>query len=349
MKKWKFMPAVEAFPRYREEWDLLNRAQGNHILLDSRFVLPLLRHFGTAKTMLGICRNGQMCGMVLLDSITPGLLRTFQPSQAPLGLFLLSTGAAIYEQLTELTQSLPPYVLGVAVLQQDCEFSIMARADRPRWIQRIEYIQTSRILIGESFEEYWQGRSKSFVADLARRIRRMEREKLAVEFDVISDPIKVEECIKEFGRMESAGWKGKEGTAVSSDNSQGRFYLDVLRSFCERGEGRIYCLKINGKTVACDLSFQRNRICVDLKTAFDEQYKMYSVGSLLMMHRLMHTFSDNKIKSVEFYGRANDWSRKWTSEIRPICHYNVYRFRWLAEAHLWLRLRTLGHLSGVAK
>ena len=345
MNKWKFEPAVQAFPRYREEWDLLNRAQGNHILLDSRFVLPLLRHFGTAKTMLGIWRNGQMRGMVLLDSITPGLLQTFQPSQAPLGLFLLSTGAAVEEQLTGLIQSLPPDVLGIAILQQDSEFSIMARADC-RWIQRIEYIQTSRISIRGSFEEYWQGRSQSFVADLARRNRRMEREKLAVEFDCINDPTKVEECMKEYGRMESTGWKGREGTSVSSDNSQGRFYLDVLRSFCERGEGRIYRLTINGKTVACDLSLLRNGICIDLKTAFDEQYKMYSVGTLLMMHRLTHTFSGNTIKSVEFYGRANDWSLKWASEIRPIHHYNVYRFGWLLKTHSYLRCRTLDHLSG---
>jgi CelD/BcsL family acetyltransferase involved in cellulose biosynthesis len=335
--KWKFYPAVQAFPRYRKEWDQLNGAQGNHLLLDSDFVLPLLRYFGTAQTMLGICQDGQMSGMVLLGSIKPGLLNTFQPSQAPLGFLLLSTGTPIEEQLTQLLQSLPPHALGIAVLQQDPESSSLARMDSSTWIRRIEYIQTARVSIKGTFREYWQARRKSFVDDLDRRYRRMEREGLVIDFEVVSDPTKVEECIQEFGHLESRGWKGRIGTAVSGHNDQGKFYQDVLRSFCAKKEGRIYRLMINGRTVACDLSLERNGTCVDLKTAYDEQYKSYSVGSQLMKQRLMHHYLSGTVSSVEFYGRVNDWARQWTSEVRSIYHCNMYRFEWLAAIHSFLR------------
>jgi hypothetical protein len=43
---WTLHPAGEAFERHRPAWDALNRANGNHILLDGGFVSILLRHFG---------------------------------------------------------------------------------------------------------------------------------------------------------------------------------------------------------------------------------------------------------------------------------------------------------------
>ena len=41
---WQFFRASECFDKFRQDWDAINRARGDHILLDSRFVAFLLRH-----------------------------------------------------------------------------------------------------------------------------------------------------------------------------------------------------------------------------------------------------------------------------------------------------------------
>ncbi len=59
---WEFVPAQDHFEAAREEWDNLNRLQGDHILLDSEFTSALLRHFGSNTVRLGILQSLNYCG-----------------------------------------------------------------------------------------------------------------------------------------------------------------------------------------------------------------------------------------------------------------------------------------------
>ena len=44
----------------------VNCAHGNHLLLNSMFFEPLLRHFGNSRTLLGVCNEKKNPGLVLL-------------------------------------------------------------------------------------------------------------------------------------------------------------------------------------------------------------------------------------------------------------------------------------------
>ncbi len=48
--KWKFLKARQAFQQYQEMWDSLNAATHNHLLLDSKFWVPLVNVFGNERT-----------------------------------------------------------------------------------------------------------------------------------------------------------------------------------------------------------------------------------------------------------------------------------------------------------
>ena len=63
--------------------------------------------------------------------------------------------------------------------------------------------------------------------------------------DEITLPDQVPQAIEDYGRLESAGWKGQFGTAISSANRQGEFYRGVLEDFCNSGAGRIFRLRFN--------------------------------------------------------------------------------------------------------
>ena len=48
-------------------------------------------------------------------------------------------------------------------------------------------------------------------------------------------------AVERYAALESRGWKGLEGTAVGSDNVQGRFYDEVLRGFAGSGGAKRGC------------------------------------------------------------------------------------------------------------
>jgi hypothetical protein len=116
---WKFQPATQSFDAFRPLWDDCNHARSAHILLDSGFVSPLLKHFATGHVLFGRSVSSSDPGVVLLISRGKGRWETFQPSQAPVGLFLLGAPDANGKALQRLTRKLPGYALELSVMQQD--------------------------------------------------------------------------------------------------------------------------------------------------------------------------------------------------------------------------------------
>jgi CelD/BcsL family acetyltransferase involved in cellulose biosynthesis len=329
---WVFHGAQESFEQNRALWDALNQSQGNHALLDSMFVGPLIRHFASQNTLLGVCDDDGRPGMVIVDRVRTGFWQTFQPAQAPLGLILFANGADASIQLERLLRSLPGYSLGFSVLQQDPDFTAFGNLPRRQTLETLDYMNTSRISLAGGFEDYWKIRGRYYVDDLRRQSRRLEEQGVRLEFVVERDPAQVAEGVREYGRLEGMGWKGKEGTAVTADNRQGLFYREVLENFCGTGEGAIYRLLFNGKTVASDLCLERGGMTVVLKIAYDETLPGISPGKFLHREILRSLFADAKAKALEWYGRVHEWQTKLGSSARTMFHINFYRNRWVPVA-----------------
>ena len=326
---WKFQPAATNFEPLRSLWDATNRALGDHILLDSGFVAPLLKHFSGQPVTLGFNEDAADSGVTLLTS--PGLCRweTFQPAQAPIGLFLLKQADSCGQQLHRLLQKLPGFALELSVLQQDPDYSSIPVGQSRPGIERSDYIDTARIHITGTFEEYWKARGTNLRHNLARRRRRLAEKGFTAELVARRSRGEVSDAIAEYGRLESLGWKGKDGTAVNANNAQGRFYLDVFQHFCERGEAVIYQFVTNGKVVASDLCLLRGEMMVVLKTAYDEEMNEYSPALLMREDIMKQVFAENSIRIVEFYGRVMDWHKRWTEEIRTMYHVTCTRYGWV--------------------
>ena len=334
---WVFESAYKTFDQYREMWDGLNRSQGDHLLLDSMFVGPLVRYFGSTETLLGISNDHKNPGMVLVDSVRKGFWQTFQPSQGPLGLILLGNRSEVVGQIEELIRSLPRYALGFGVLQQDPDFTAFGSLNPSKKIEILDYIKTPRLTLRGTFEDYWKSCGRNLVHNLSRQRRRLAEQGVQLELFVDRDPNDVGKGIGEYGRLEGSGWKARGRTAVTANNRQGLFYQDMLENFCSRGEGIIYRLMMNGKTVASDLCLERDGTMVVLRTTYDESIEGLSLGLLLHQEIFKALFSEGKIKVVEFYGRVRDWHTKWTNELRTMYHINFYRHRWVAVARRFIK------------
>jgi CelD/BcsL family acetyltransferase involved in cellulose biosynthesis len=323
--RWSVHPALDAFDQFRDRWDALNRAQNNHLLLDSGFVSILLRHFGSRDVVLAVNEDPGNPAMALIERKGPGIWETFQPAWAPLGLILYGDGKKGAENLAALMRSLPGYAIQLGVLQQDPNCAGLSAAENSEWVDKSDYMQTARIPLEGTFEEYWASREDRLRKNNDRLRRRMAEKGLKLEFAIIRDPAGVDDGVREFGRLESKGWKASEGTAVGVDDAQARFYQAVLKKFCERNEGVIYQLLIDGQVVATDMCAVRDEMAIVIKTTYDEDWKAYAPGVLLREDIVRDLYSGGRVKNYEFYGPLMDYQLRWTKDVRTLYHLTCFR------------------------
>jgi Acetyltransferase (GNAT) domain len=337
---WVFRPATDCFQESISEWDALNQSIHNHILLDSGFVSLLLRHFGGHDIWYGRSTAPLDMGAILVVKKAPGIWETFQPSQAPLGPLLLSSCERIQDSLRELMAGLPGLALQFAATQLDPDFTTLPPSLAGDLVEYLPHLRTPRLILRGSAQEYWAGRKKKLRENLSRYRRRLEAAGHRLQFTVLRQSADVAAGMREYSRLESTGWKGKDGSAVTFENEQGTFYREVLEYFCGRSEGMICQLYAGDKVIASRLALVRNGMMVMLKTAYDEGFASYAPGMLLMQELVSHLYAERQIKTIEFYGKVNEWHTHWTEDFREIYHLNFFRKKWVGKARaLATRLR----------
>jgi len=325
---WRFRPAAQNFAALSKTWDDINKSRGNHILLDAGFVAPLLRNFDDGKALIGIEESDSSRGAALVVRKGPGLWETFQPSQAPIGLFVLEQPNSGVKQIHALARALPGFAMQFSVLQQDPDYASVEYDQDSTGLERLDYINTARINLTGSFEDYWKQRAGKFKYNLSRRRRRMQELGMSSELIVRRKPEEVAAAIHEYGSLEASGWKNSGGTAVVEDNAQGRFYREMFEHFCERGEGHIFQFLVNGRVAASDLCLLRDGMLVLLKTTYAEDLGEISPALLMREDALRLLFAEKNAHILEFYGRVMDWHTRWTDDVRTLYHINCYRTSW---------------------
>jgi CelD/BcsL family acetyltransferase involved in cellulose biosynthesis len=325
--KWQVLPATEV-ERFVSSWNALNKLGPDSPLLTSEYLLAALRAFGTGREKLAILGNPQApdCMAVLVER-RRCVWETFQPAQAPLGFWVMRSGLDMDAALSALLGALPGFPLMAGISQQDP--AILPRPASSPYLQTLDYIDTARIIVEGDFEPYWESRGKNLRQNMRKARNKLEKAGLAVSLVCLTDPATVKDAIANYGRMESAGWKARDGTAVHPENDQGRFYQHLLESHCQAGTGRIYQLMFNDQIVAMDLCVQRDNVIVILKTTYDEAAADYSPAMLMHQELFQELFKSGEFKRIEFYGKVMEWHLRWTEDKRTMYHINCYRWSWL--------------------
>jgi CelD/BcsL family acetyltransferase involved in cellulose biosynthesis len=320
-KRWELHP-ITKFKELGETWDRLNRNGPQSPLLTAMFVGPLLKEFGTGDEVIAVCGRPEPVAMAILQQQTQVGWETFQPSQSPLGAWMQMPEADTEELAGALVRVLPGTGLALGITQLDPDLVI--RPKDSAVLETVDYIQTSRISIRCSFEEYWAQRGKNLRHNLKRQRNQLVKNAVEFHLDVVTSPSEVAAAMADYSRLESAGWKAETGTAVRSDNAQGRFYTKLLQEHCAQGYGRIYRFWLGDQVVATDLCVDNGVTLVILKTTYDEAITNVS-PALLMREEYIRELFGAGIRRIEFYGKVMDWHTKWSDEIRTLYHINCYR------------------------
>jgi hypothetical protein len=197
--------------------------------------------------------------------------------------------------------------------------------------KQIDYIETGWIDVIGTFDEYWSGRGKNLRQNMRKQRNKLAAEGVDIYMRVLTAPEDMAGAIERYGVLENSGWKATKGTAIHPDNSQGKFYIQLLENAAQCGEAVVYEYFFDGKTVALNLCVRRLGTLVVLKTTYDENIKNFSPAFLLNQDKVEQVFGQGIINRLEYYGRMMEWHTRWTENKRTLYHLTCYRWSWLKK------------------
>jgi len=320
---WTLLDATDGFQQHAKTFDRLNsRHFKSHPLLCSAFVEPLLKHFSTGDELLCVTSSGhEPDGFLLLTRRQPGIWSVFLPAQAQIAPAVLPPGA----DLRQLMRILPGPTLGIGLLCQDPQYSFLLPESPSPATDLVEHVTTMNIELTGGFDAYWAARSKNLRRNTSRYLRRLEQDAIGHRLEIISEKSALQEGLIRYGELESSGWKGREGTAIHRDNTQGHFYADVLNRFAEFDRAKIYELYFEDRLVASRITVSSDSMLIILKTTYDEDTSKYASGRLLLHAMLQREFAEQRFSTVEFYTNATRDQISWATGTRPIYHLTQFR------------------------
>jgi CelD/BcsL family acetyltransferase involved in cellulose biosynthesis len=178
-----------------------------------------------------------------------------------------------------------------------------------------------------ALDDAWREPEEKFSADRRSDLRRSRRraEKLGeVTFEMISP--RREELgppLEEVFRVEAAGWKGREGTALATDERRRLFFTRYAEAAADAGTLRLAFLRIAGRTAAVQLAAECGGRFWLLKVGYDEEFRRSSPGTLLMLETIRYA-ATRELESYELLGQVEPWTRFWTEQERECIALRAY-------------------------
>lgn len=319
----------------REAWNRLNGSRGGLPFLDIEVVDLACQAFRPkgVELLLGEVSGQPQC-MMLLQRQGLGRWQLYQPAQIPLGLIVAASSLSLEGIANSALRFLGFPSLVLSFTQLDPRDWSPPHEVSTCFVKR--YISTGWIDCRQDFDTYWAARSANLRASVGKAQRRLESEGRRLQVRILTSPLDMADAVARYGALESAGWKGRKGTAVAPGTPQASFYTRWLTAAAERGEARVYELVLQREgepeqVLAADLCVVRGESLVLLKIAYDEAFERYSPSTLLRREFLHDLFGHASIRRIEFFGRMMDWHRRWTSEQRSLYHLTTFRWEWLAK------------------
>lgn len=127
-----------------------------------------------------------------------------------------------------------------------------------------------------------------------------------------------------FYELESAGWKGEEGSAIACHSARKQFFDEVTVAGARFGYLSMYSLELNGELLAAHLGFSHRGRYFSPKLAYNEKFPQYAPGHLIV-GEILHDCASREISEYDITGVNDDWKMKWTSQARAKFVYFIFR------------------------
>lgn len=181
------------------------------------------------------------------------------------------------------------------------------------------------IHINSDWEEYYRSLSSRTRNNLRRARGRAEATGKVSIAIFCPEPHEIERHLTDAFRIEASGWKGRRGSALTSNTRLG----DFIRSYAGRASKerllRLCFLSVGEEAVAMQIGVEFADRFWLLKIGYDESWSRCSPGMLLTMEIVRYAFSKG-LRSYEFLGVDAPWKREWIGERREFASVGIYPF-----------------------
>ncbi len=125
--------------------------------------------------------------------------------------------------------------------------------------------------------------------------------------------------------VEASSWKGAAHTALLHDAHRAAFYRQYAESACMEGVLRICFLRIGDRLAAMQLAIEQSEGFWLLKVGYDPRFSHCSPGLLLMRDSIRYA-AEAGLRTYEFLGKSEAWTKVWTSTEHVCVSVRVYPF-----------------------
>jgi CelD/BcsL family acetyltransferase involved in cellulose biosynthesis len=127
----------------------------------------------------------------------------------------------------------------------------------------------------------------------------------ALQFAVAETPHAVVNALDHFLKLETAGWKGKRGTALASNAGDARFIKDAAARFSANNNFKVATLTRGADIIAVGLAVQHGSRAYFYKVAYDEALAKWSPGVQLTLEFTKHFCADATVTDVDSTATAD--------------------------------------------
>lgn len=155
-----------------------------------------------------------------------------------------------------------------------------------------------------SFDAFIQRRSKRERQRIRRMIADFGAPDSGYAFAVHDRPQAVAQLLPQCLRLEQAGWKGAEKTAILDNAAHARFYGRLATQSALHGRLRLATLHRHGRLIAFEYGLIWDDRLLALKTAYDEAFAADSPGHMLAVLHIRHCCEDRAIALYDVTGNG---------------------------------------------
>ncbi len=237
----------------------------------------------------------------------PDILRAWSSPFAPLGTPLVDRDdpVGVFEDVLDILARKHLKLPEVLVIPDIAENGPVAQALRVAAIGRnlsvtaIGRKSRPMLVTGEEPDDYLKlAVTPHHLRGYGRLLRRLG-EFGVVSFDEAREPADVRRRTEEFLALETKGWKGRSGTAMTIDRYRAAFTREALYNLAQRDMCRIHSLDLNGKAIASLVVMREAGMAYTWKTAYDENYAKWSPGALLMLDTTRRLLDDPNVERAD--------------------------------------------------
>jgi CelD/BcsL family acetyltransferase involved in cellulose biosynthesis len=162
-----------------------------------------------------------------------------------------------------------------------------------------EEVQRPRLASELDGKAYLEKALSSSTRKKLRQHRRKLSEKGTLTSSITTEAEAVRKAVEEFLAMEAAGWKGRQGTALASNQADAAFMRGAMAALAEHGSAAVHSIHLDGKPVSMQIVGRAGAAAFTWKTAYDEALHDFSPGMLLLEDYTAAFLADKSISFVD--------------------------------------------------